>query len=886
MKRVVFISVVALPFMLLGKLTTEQLDAFRLRETSGMFIGKAKIVLDGKLDEEIWQDVEWQTDLLQYNPKDGEPATYPTKFAIAYDEENLYIGARAFDPEPEKIIAILTRRDTYTQSDWMYVSIDSYNDNRTAFEFGINPAGVKHDVRRFDDENMDADWDAVWDARSQIDKKGWTAEWKIPFRELRFNNDDNMEWGLQFYREFPRHDNELSMWAYWSQSDEGFVSNYGKLHGLHNVKVKKPIYFMPYVAGQAKVSDNLINPANDDNYDLLSNLGGDFRYCLPMGLTLNATINPDFGQVEADPSDFNLTEFETYFSEKRPFFMEGANILRYSLGFGDGDNQNNSLFYSRRIGRSPQGYLHSEGNKEVVATTRPELTNILGAAKITGKTTNGLSIGIMESVTSQEKGKIFYNDGSQESQIIEPLSNYWLGRFQQDYNEGNTTIGGIFTAVNRRLDGTGIDLLHKAAYTGGMDIDYEFYDRKYSFIGAMAFSNVQGDTTAIQRTQKSPVRYYNRTDATHLEYDPTATSLSGYAVKAILTKNTGHIRAAVGNTISSPGFEVNDLGFMQNIDNINQFVWVQYYQWEPNKILRNYRLNFNEWSNWDFSGMRRSLGSNINMHFTFTNSWSFGYGINHGFGGYDPSMNRGGPALYIPRHTVVWAYGQTDGRKNLIFNVDGHTFTNPDDVKSFEVAPGITWRPKHNLQFSFNTSYNQLNDTWAWIGSTTDNLGNAQYYWSGLQQKTLRLTLRADLTLTPNLSIQYYAQPFFTAGEYFDYVELTDPRAKDYDDRFTPMGNSMWYDAENGAYVIDKGNDGEIDYSFNGYTDFNYKQLRSNLVVRWEYVTGSVVYLVWSQGFTDYERFQPFDFSRDYRTLLNTTGDNVFMIKLSHLLHL
>jgi hypothetical protein len=887
LKKVIFFGIMFLtPFFIKAKLTTEELDTFRLREASASFIEKQNIIIDGKLTEPIWQSGNWQGDFVQRDPNDGSPETYKTEFCVFYDSDYLYVGAKAHDPEPEKIIAILTRRDSYSQSDWLYVSLDTYNDNRTAFEFGINAAGVKHDLRRFDDTNEDDDWDAVWEGKSHINDKGWTAEWRIPFRELRFTSGDDMKWGFQMYRELPRHNSEMSVWSYWSHSEEGFVSHYGTLKGLRNIAVKDPIYLAPFVAGQANVSENLVNPVHENSYDLLSNIGADIRFSNRKGLTFNATINPDFGQVEADPADFNLTEFETYFRENRPFFMEGGNILRFNLGFGDGDAQFNNLFYSRRIGRSPQGQVPEDDNKEVITTSYPERTNILGAAKLTGKTNNGLSIGIMEAVTTEETGTVYYDDNTRDIAVIEPITNYWLSRIQQDFNDGQTSIGGIFTAVNRKLDDTGIDYLHKAAYTGGIDIDHKFFNRKYGFQGAIAFSNVRGDTTAIQETQMSSARYYNRVDADYLEYDPLRTSLSGYAVKAIFTKNTGNIRAATGGMAFSPGFEINDMGFLRKVDDITQFTWVQYRKWEDMKHLRSFQMNFNQWSAWNFNGERRNIGGNINIHFDFNNNWGSGFGVNRGWGGLDPAFNRGGPAMRTPDNWNLWGYTHTDGRKKVILQMFGYYFRNSDDVVGIGIEPEITWRPRQNIQLTTQVEFNRQQDTWAWIGKAEDENGETQYIWSSMNQKTISLVMRADLTLTPILSVQYFAQPFFTAGEYFDLMRVNDPYAEDYNRRFEKFGDGISYNYENDEYVVDKGNDGIIDYTFEGQTDFNYKQFRSNLVVRWEYRTGSAIFLVWSQGFTDYENFKPFDISGDTRTLFNNDSDNVFMIKISHMLNL
>ncbi len=886
MKIFSFVLVILICFnLVMAKHVPPPMSA-RKRSITATKITQNNFKIDGILSEEIWNNGEWTSGLFQQKPNDGEPESFKTEFCILYDQDFIYVAARAHDPEPEKISAILSRRDNYTESDWMYISFDSFNDNRTAFEFGLNAAGVQHDLRRYDDENADDSWDAIWDGDAHIGDNSWTAEWRIPFKELRFTTSDNMKWGVELYRELPRKNNELSVWSYWAQDEAGFVSNYGTLHGLKNIQSSKPIYIKPYIVSQSNISDNLVTPVHDNSYDFLYNIGGDFRYSSPSGITLNATINPDFGQIEADPANFNLTEFETYFAEKRPFFMEGGNILHFPLNFGDGDNGTNTLFYSRRIGRAPQGWTQYNDEKIDIAEERSASTNILGATKITGKTKNGLSIGVMEALTTEEKATVFYDDGSKEKCVIEPISNYFLGRIQQDFNDGQATIGGIFTAVNRKLDGTGIDYLHDAAYTGGIDFEYEFLDRKYGIETSLSFSNVSGDTIAIQRTQKSSSRYFNRVDADHLNYDTDLTSLSGYSFKSVVMKNTGHFRGAIGLTGSSPGFEVNDMGYIRNVDDVSQFIWIQYQEWEPGKIFRQYRININQFTSHTFNGEKKNPGININSHFTFNNNWRLSFGINRNFSGLSPSMNRGGPALYIPNSSAIWTLVGTDQRKNLSALIMGFVFDNDDNVKSIGLEPSITWRPRQNLQLTADISYNFLDDTWAWIGSTEDNNGNDQYFWASMKQKTISFTLRADFTLTNKLSFQYYAQPYFTAGEYFDYKRVNDADNANFDKRFEMMNDRMNYNKNDGEFNIDYNNDGQTDYSFSGQTDFNYKQFRSNFVLRWEYSTGSVAYLVWSQGYTNYQSFLPFNFGNDINKLFSGVSDNVFMIKVSQSLSL
>jgi len=252
----------------------------------------------------------------------------------------------------------------------------------------------------------------------------------------------------------------------------------------------------------------------------------------------------------------------------------------------------------------------------------------------------------------------------------------------------------------------------------------------------------------------------------------------------------------------------------------------------------------------------------------------------------NPSFNRGGPMMRTPKNWNYWGHISSDGRKKVELEILGFYFKNEDNVTGWQLEPEVTWRPRQNIQFSGTLEYGHFQDTWAWIGKAEDENGDKQYIWSSLDQKTVSLVLRTDLTLTPTLSIQYYAQPFFTAGEYFDLMKVNDPYAKDYDQRFDKFGNQISYNDDSGEYEVDKNLDGIADYSFSGDVDFNYKQFRSNLVLRWEYQTGSALFLVWSQGFTDYEEFQPFGIDRDARTLFNTNGDNVLMIKVSHMLNI
>lgn len=851
--------------LLIGTMLFGQNIQHHDRSAAAVRVQPQSIKIDGKLDDPGWQKATAYDSFTQRDPRDGKEPSYPTSFRIAYDAEYLYVGVYAVDPEPDKIKAILTRRDDYTESDWVYVSLDSYNDNRTAFEFGLNAAGVRHDLRRYDDNSADFDWDAVWDGAVQIQNAGWSAEFRIPFRELRFNSSQNMEWGLQVYREFPRNNNELDVWNYWSKDDPGFVSQYGTLTGLSNIESTRPLYISPYVVGQSDISDKIRTMDHPNSYDLSSNIGADVRYTFSSGLTMNATVNPDFGQVEADPADFNLTAFETYFAEKRPFFKEGGNIMTFSMGFGDGDAQNNSLYYSRRIGEKP--------------------AKILAAGKLTGKTENGLSVGVMDATTADNFSVLGSNSNLKSQQ---PLTNYFLSRLQKDYRDGQTTIGGILTAANRSLNAQTKDYLHSAAYTGGLDFENEFHDGTYTVQGAVAWSDVQGSPEAITRTQMSPARYFQRPDAAYLSVDSSATSLAGYATKLILGKISGHWQGAVGILNYSPGFEVNDLGYLQQVDNVQQFTWISYRDWEPTRFFQEYQINFNQWATWNYAPQLKNVGGNVNMHATLHNNWDVGMGINRNLPGLNTTELRGGPAIAAPSNWSHWGYVDTDSRKDVYSETSWSLFISTDNVYQYQLSSGLVFRPRQNIQFLVEPGYTQLIDTWSWLGKAHDQNDKTHYLFSGLDQKTLSLTLRADYTIMPNLSIQYYAQPYITAGNYHDPIETADVKAQDFDERFKSLANyEVTQNETSDQYEYDVTGDGNPDYFSQRAprNNFNFKQFRSNLVIRWEYSSGSVMYLVWSQGYTDIEQQGQFQLGRDFNTLFSAPSDNVLLLKVSYLVN-
>lgn len=844
-------------------------------------INDKDLQIDGMLNDLVWHSAPTGTNFISRSPLDGAEPSFSTIFKILYDNEYLYVGIRAYDDKPDQIIGNLTRRDEYTISDWLYVSIDSFNDNRTAFEFGLNAAGVQHDLVRSDDVESDDSWDSVWNGEVNIDNEGWTAEFRIPFRELRFSSEENMKWGLQVRREFPRNNNEESFWSYWSQEDAGYVSNYGQMSGFSDIKSANPIYISPYIVNQTTITKDLVTSIHPDSYDNDFTLGADFRYSYLNGLTLNGSINPDFGQVEADPGEYNLTASESYFSEKRPLFIEGANILQFSLGFFA--NGIDNLFYSRRIGRTPQGYAHPDTIPLSIET--PDLVNIIGAGKITGKTEGGMSIGILNATTAEEQAVIHYSPDSNIKQTIEPLTNYFVSRVRQDYNEGRTVIGGVATAVNRRLKNTGLKWLHNSAYTGGFDLSTEFGDRKYRFSSGIAFSHVAGSVEAILRTQKSPVRYYQRPDADHLGVDSLATTLDGHFFKLLLQKIKGNWQGGVGVIGHSPGLEVNDMGFIAQVDNVNPYFEMSYNDWKPGVLFRNYHIQLQQSLNFTYGGELKNTNTALNFNSTLKNNWSFNMFNNVGKIGVITDYLRGGPSVRGFNYLNSGINIRTDERKSLVLGLHPFLFINNDNVYQLMLTPELEFRYKRNLILALSIDTFDYKDTWVWVGSAVDSEGEPHYFFSEFDQRNIAPTMRLEYTITKNLTFQYYGQLYLTAGNYRDYKEMVNYKTSDLDKRFLEIQDDE-ITSEGSVYTINYGADDFIEFPmFSGYNDFNYKQYRSNLVLRWEYNGGSAIYLVWSTGFTNNEPHGKFDFSRDARKLFRTDRNDVIMLKVNYLLN-
>jgi hypothetical protein len=834
--------------------------------------------VDGLLDDPAWVAAPVASGFTQTRPHPGTPATERTEVRVLYDDRALYVGARLYDSRPDSVVGRLARRDQDVYSDGFAVGVDSYHDRRTAFVFAVNPRGVQRDLLIAEDSREDAGWDAVWEAATRTDSLGWTAELRIPLSQLRFRPGAR-SWGINFERRLARRD-ERSHWAPLPPDAAGVVSRYGTLTGLRDLRPPRRLEVQPYTAARVtrapgEAGDPFHTPA-----EWLGSAGADLKYGLSSEFTLTATLNPDFGQVEADPSQVNLTAFESYFEEKRPFFTEGAEI------FGAGWPQ---LFYSRRIGRAPQGRLPGGAR----FADAPDASTILGAAKLTGKTAGGWSIGLLEAVTAPEHARHVNARGEEGRTRVEPLTHYTVSRVSRDFREGRSALGGVLTATHRRLgDAEGLQFLRAAAYAGGVDGRHRFGGGSYELSGALLGSLVRGSDTAIARLQRAPGHSFHRPDAPHLGYDPGRESLGGYAARAGVGKRGGgHWRWEVYGHAFSPGFEVNDLGFHSGSDELREYAMVGYEQFRPGRLFRNWTLNLGQMAEWTFGGERRDAAADAFFRFQLTRHWGGYVWYMRRAGGLSPDALRGGPAVVWPARQMGSFSLHTDRRRPLLLRLGGAwEVEDGTGGRELSVNTSATLRAGQRMELSLRPSLARNVSAWQYVGSRADaHAGGERRYLVGrLEQTTASLTTRLDYAFTPALSLQLYAQPFLSAGDYSDFRELGDPRAAAFGERFRLLGAEELRECA-GFYGVRPRREGcaatgegaAFAYRFSS-PDFNVRELRSNAVLRWEYRPGSTLFVVWSQGRSHFEPDGRFDAREGMGDLLRAPGTNVLLVKLSY----
>jgi hypothetical protein len=826
--------------------------------------------IDGVLDDACWNEGEWAGDFRQQMPAEGTKPSQQTKMKILYDNENIYVAFKCYDTEPDKTDRQLARRDEFS-GDIVGLNFDSYHDRRTGFEFDLTAAGSKIDLILTNQwsggnaQGLELNWNPVWDGEVGKMDSGWIAEMRIPLTQLRYSNEPAQVWGLHAWRWLNRNGEE-DQWNLIPRDHAGALYHFGELHGLENLPIVRRVEFMPYTVAKIKTYEaEQANPFLDGNDPAIA-FGMDGKFGIGSNFTVDYTINPDFGQVEADPSELNLTAFETYYEEKRPFFIEGRNI--FGLEFDD-----NQLLYSRRIGHAPN---YEPPIRENEYLKMPENTSILGALKLTGKTANGVSVGILESLTSIEYARVSSPEQDYRK-VSEPLTNYFAGRVQKDINNSNTIVGGMITSTYRKLDKDHLDFLGQSAITGGVDFKHFIKNRTFSIDFKLLGSQIDGKPEALTLLQQESSRYYQRPDAPHLKLDTTARVLRGTGGSLEISKGAnGNWRYAIGVHWMSPGLELNDMGFQSMADILLQGQTVGYVENDPKWIFRTFELNLSQINFWNFGG--EYLGSEMEFEtgFTFKNMWNFHAEIDREGKNLDVNLLRGGPGIFSFGSTGQDYFLSTDQARKVQLAVGYENEFSDDKIsKRHEFHTELNWKISNSLTVSPEFNYNRDLDNYQYI-SNDELVNQGKYLLGRLDRKTYGFTLRASYALSPQLTIQYYGSPYVTMGTYSDFKSLQNPESNDPDKVFrTYEITEITYLPDERRYYITP------ETSFEN-PDFNFRQLRSNLVARWEYRPGSVFYLVWTHNRTSGENITNHSLNYNLDELFNQHAENVFLVKFNY----
>jgi hypothetical protein len=853
---------------------------------------KSPIAIDGKLDDAAWQTATPVTQFTQTDPKEGEPATERIEVRFMFDGDALYVASKMYDKNGRAGVKTnLVRRDDNFNSDYFEIVIDGYHDHLSRAFFQVNPSGSKSDFIGIGNSCCDNGWDPVWEAVTKIDDDGWTAEIRIPLSQLRFPNAEEQTWGLQIRRWIHRNQ-ELDQWSFWRKNEPGGPNRFGHLEGLKVGNAgSKHVELLPYVVGKGEFLQHAAGDPFNTGATRGARVGLDAKYNLTSNLTLNATINPDFGQVEVDPAVVNLSAFETFFSEKRPFFVEGSSIF----GFGGincyfcSNVSSLQAFYSRRVGRAPTGadLAYNAGQFADV----PDAATILGAGKITGRTANGLTIGVLEAVTGEANAKVRMANGSNQDQIVEPLSNYFVGRLKKDYMSGNLVVGGILTSMMRKHEKVFENRLSDHAEFYGGDWNYRWDKRRYSFMGQLAMSNVTGSAPLIASKQRASARYFQRPDRGTMSngfftnrLDTTLTSLRGAGGYMRVAKEAGSWYWEAMTNFRTPGFETNDYSFLTTTDFIFTNANIVRNVTKPGKWYRSMWTSFGAQSQRNFDGDVTDIQVPLyyqlqTPQFWFVNSFYI----------WKPELSddrllRGGPVVRKPGTGIMNFNVNTDSRKKIIGNFGMNYSTNTRGGWGSGFFAGADFRPSGNMLISFNPSWNNSRSLLQYVKVVNDPTNTAfygkRYVLSALKQKSLGLDTRVNWTFSPTMTLQLYAQPFISSGEYSEFKEFNAPRQN----QWSIYGKDRGTITKTGTgsalvYTVDPDGTGNAAPFTIANPDFNFRSLRGNAVFRWEYMPGSTLYLAWTHSRSGSEAIGDFDFGRDRDALLATKPDNIFLVK-------
>jgi hypothetical protein len=836
----------------------------------------ASITVDGRLDDEAWASVAPFADFTQRDPEEGQPATERTELRLLYDDDALYVGARLHDAEPHRIVKRLSRRDESAEADRFSLYLDPRRDRLTGVRFEVSAAGVQNDEIIYNDTWTDDSWDAVWLSAVHHDEQGWSVEMRIPFSELRFLPGDGQTWGVNASRVIQRK-NEVVWLALVPKTESGLASRMAELTGIRGVNPRTPLVLVPYAAGGVETGPVDEGDPFFDGRHAFGSVGLDLRRKVGASFALDATLNPDFGQVEVDPAVVNLTDFETFFPEKRPFFVEGAQIFD-NFGRNGANNYfgfmrtEPDLFYTRRIGRAPQGSPAAE------FASVPRATTILGAAKFTGKSASGWSVGVLDAVTGRERAS--WQDGDARGrQEVEPLSNYFVLRAHRDRSRAG--YGALVTAVNRDLDEPLLAAqIARSAYVAGLD-GYVFLDPGKDWVvsGRVAGSHVAGEREAIEGLQLASARYFQRPDRPEPRLDPTLTSLGGWTGSLNLNRQSGSVRVNAAAWATSPGFESNDLGFNPRSDRWGGHVALELRKPEPDGFTRFRSLTIAKSYAYNFDGDKQADAANAFGRLRFRNYWNAGLNGSFRWRGLDDRQTRGGPSMSTGESWNGGAWLESDDRKPVVGRVEAFHFRNEHGSRQWEGEVVAELRPSSALTVAVGPALTRANRVAQWVTSVGDAALPSDlaghYVFSGFEQSEMALTVRVNWIFSPRLSLQLYAQPLVSRGSYAGFKELE--RARSFD--FLVYGpEQITHDAATDTYTVDPGRGGSGPFTFEN-PDFNFKSLRLNTVLRWEWRPGSALYAVWTQARENSMNPGRSDLGGDLDDLFASPSTNVFEVK-------
>jgi uncharacterized protein DUF5916/cellulose/xylan binding protein with CBM9 domain len=833
--------------------------------------------IDGALDEAAWAAAPAIADFVQKIPVEGAAPSVETEVRLLYDDHGLYVGARLRRPDAAAIRTSVTRRDGESDAEVFTISLDPYLDRRTAYSFSISSGGVRGDAyhsQDSEDSGRETQYDPVWDARARVDAEGWTAEMHIPFSQIRFNAAPEQTWGLELTRQIADKSERLQ-WVLIPVAAAGFSSHFGRLAGISGIPPARRLELLPYVAGDVTYRAN-VSPRNPFDDKLGGRAGGDVKYGLGPNLTLDATINPDFGQVEADPAVVNLTAFEVIFDERRPFFIEGNELL---TGRGQSFIGRPAWFYSRRIGAAPRGLAAGD------FVDAPTNTTILSAAKVTGRLASGLSVGALAAFTPREYARTFdTTDVLHDRTAVEPPTSYGVVRLQQEFGTRQSNVGASLTHVRRWLDDRGglAQLLPSSAVAGGVDWRLRYMEGMYEITGWVGGSRVDGDAAAIGRLQRGSAHFFQRPDQDHIGYDPTRTSLGGGTASLRLDKNAGRFTlGGIQLSMRSPDFDINDAGQMRSGDDIDFNADIQLRDTKPNRYVRFFQFGTSGVAGWNFGGVRQYLRFTENAQATLHNFWRLtGRVVVHRRSMSD-DLTRGGPLMGTPNAYTLTA--QVSSRANVPTVWTARTEYFDDELGGWrwDASTGLSVRPASQWQASVDPTYSHSVDGRQYVTTRSDGAAatfGRRYVFAFIERSTLSARFRLNYAFTPNFTVEAYAEPFAASGRFYDFGELSAPRSRALRTYGAPGTGTTIATGATGARTV---TDGPTTFTI-PQLDFDRLSFRSNLVLRWEWLPGSTAFVIWQQSRQDQTAAGRLISPGDVWRSTQAAGDNFFVVKVSY----